>query len=144
MIPTQNSFLTFKSFKTLSCIGAIQIIRDTLGGGGYGTVSPNDTRGREGVCVTWHLFQKKISLFLHDFKAFRTLFLEKSKTSHHTGGGDQCHKMTQGGGGVCQKSLKKVSRIIWMAPYGLLIECSPIYLAMAMDLFEYCLTGKNT
>ncbi len=31
-------------------LGTIQIIRDTLGVGGYGTVSPNDTRGREGVC----------------------------------------------------------------------------------------------
>ncbi len=35
-----------------------------------------------------------------------------SVTSHRGGGGmDQCHKMTQGGGGG-QKSLKKVSRII--------------------------------
>ena len=34
----------------LNIFGAIQIIRDTLGGGGgFATVSPNDTRGREGV-----------------------------------------------------------------------------------------------
>jgi len=46
-----TTFLTWKIFSATS--EAIQIIRDTLGGSGgsrgYGSVSPSDTRGREGV-----------------------------------------------------------------------------------------------
>ncbi len=36
--------------------------------------------------------------------------------SRHTGGGQRNHQMSPGGVG-CLKSVGKVSRIIWMAPY---------------------------
>ncbi len=58
------------------------------GAGGYGTLSPNDTRGREGLSKVSHDF-----LHFGQFsKFFRTLSLEK---------------FTQGGGGGVRNNVTK-------------------------------------
>ena len=69
--------LTWELNDSLLPIGAIQIIRDTLGGrprDGVRKVSPNATKGREGVSqsVTRHLFPKFWTIFLY----FGLLFLK--------------------------------------------------------------------
>ncbi len=97
----------------------------TLLGGGGKVQCHQMTQGEEGVCqgVTWHFFHNFWAIFLYFWlflRVLRTLFLEKLKSLITQGGGggtDQCHKITQEGGGskISQKSVKKLSRIIWIA-----------------------------
>jgi len=57
-------------------LGAIQIIRNTLGGGGYGKVSPNDTRRGGGLAkVSRDIFSKNLNYI----QVFWTTFLGKLK-----------------------------------------------------------------
>ncbi len=69
---------------------AIQIIRETLGGGGLAAMSPSDTR----FFVTWHFFGEKMTFF--------TVFEDIPGQFYVTrvrGGPHLCHQMTHGEGG---------------------------------------------
>ncbi len=78
-------------------------------GRGYGTVSPNITREREGLSLSfmWHFYQKLlINMFFDKFKCRVT----------HLG---EYRKCQQGGreSEIIKKVSQNVPRIIWMAPY---------------------------
>ncbi len=96
--------MNFKRSLHNTQLGAIQIIRDTLGVGEglYGIVSPNDTRGREGVIqsFTWHFSNKSLNFILFTLTIFifycilfgllfgrKRLLFWKIKMSRHRGAG---------------------------------------------------------
>ena len=76
----------------LRYVGAIQIIRDTLGGGGSETVSPNDTWGRVWVWQKKHYFyaefHKKKTVNLQSLN-LRYIFKDKKLLSTEICGTDR-------------------------------------------------------
>ncbi len=114
LAPTSPSSVKVNIFQTTfvyKCIeihlylGAIQIIRDTLGrGGGVAKVSPNITIG--GKNVLW-----QISLVISLVKVNKSLC---HVMQVGWGVGEMSPNVTQGEGG--SKSAEKVSSIIWMVP----------------------------
>jgi hypothetical protein len=109
--------------------GAIQIIRDTLGGGGGGGTAQchqmTQGGGRGFAKVSRDIFSKNFepySSILACFKRFLGHYFWKNfnVTSHRGGGGggtDQCHKMTQGGGGGGSKITQKSVTYYLNGPY---------------------------
>ncbi len=104
-----NVFGSFKKYVTLS---------DGGGGRGYGTVSSNSTRGREGVSqsVAWHFnpnFEPHffiLACFLKGRLVFWKIKMSRKWVGEAAAGPRQCHQMTHGGeGGLSKIGQKNVT-----------------------------------
>ncbi len=116
----------------------------TLGGGGMELCHKiTQGRGRGSAKVSRDIFSKKCATFWY-FCPFKThSFLKNLSVVSHTGGGyrTMSPKDTRGGGGL--KLAKKVSRIIWMAPYLWKKETLQPFLRRFFPKFGFYTTVKS-